>query len=208
MSGLPAMDPDPGMGKAELRRLFNTRRRQLLAAAQAPIQALAQRRLPGHLGSGGRLGIYWPLAGEVDLRPLVAWLPGRLALPAVADTAAGLVYRAWDPGEPLIPDACGVPAPGGPDLEPAALALLLVPALAYDSRGLRLGSGGGWYDRLRAATAWRAVPALVVAPSGCAVAALPADPWDIPFDGWLNEQELHWLAPPGQAPQPPTVATS
>ncbi|MFO7628816.1 MAG: 5-formyltetrahydrofolate cyclo-ligase [Prochlorococcaceae cyanobacterium] len=199
------------MNKAELRQHFRRQRRQLLPTAQAPIQALAQRQLPSQLGQG-RLGIYWPLAGEVDLRPLVAWLPGRLALPAAVVGAQGttaLVYRSWDPAEPLSPDACGIPAPTGPDLEPAALALLLVPALAYDRRGLRLGSGGGWYDRLRASAAWRAVPALVVAPAGCAVDALPGDPWDIPFAGWLNEQELHWLQPPPpRSPPGPSIATS
>lgn len=75
------------------------------------------------------------------------------------------------------------------------LALLLVPALALDRRGLRLGTGGGWYDRLRQDPSWRGVPALIVAPSLCRLAALPADPWDVPFDGWLDETGLHWLQP-------------
>jgi len=76
------------------------------------------------------------------------------------------------------------------------LALLLVPALAIDRGGVRLGSGGGWYDRLRREPAWRAVPALVVLPAACVSERLPADPWDVPFDGWLDELGLHWLTPP------------
>ncbi|MFN5162901.1 MAG: 5-formyltetrahydrofolate cyclo-ligase, partial [Cyanobacteriota bacterium] len=75
------------------------------------------------------------------------------------------------------------------------LGLLLVPALAIDRRGIRLGYGGGWYDRLRADPAWRAVPALVVLPAACVVEALPSDPWDVPFDGWIDESGLHWITP-------------
>jgi 5-formyltetrahydrofolate cyclo-ligase len=72
-------------------------------------------------------------------------------------------------------------------LQAHQLALLLVPALAMDQRGIRLGSGGGWYDRLRADPAWRQVPALAVLPAACLAPSLPADPWDVPFNGWLDE---------------------
>ena len=73
------------------------------------------------------------------------------------------------------------------------LALLLVPALAFDNDGIRLGYGGGWYDRLRADPAWRRVPALAVLPAACRMETLPRDPWDVPFDGWLDETGLHWI---------------
>ena len=72
-----------------------------------------------------------------------------------------------------------------------------MPALALDPHsGIRLGSGGGWYDRLRADPSWRAVPALAVLPAACVLADLPRDPWDVPFAGWLDETGLHWLASP------------
>ena len=73
------------------------------------------------------------------------------------------------------------------------MGLLLAPALAFDRHGIRLGYGGGWFDRLRADPSWRAVPALAVLPAACRCAALPSDPWDVPFDGWLDEHGLHWL---------------
>ena len=180
-------------------------------SSQTAILAGAWRQLPGLRPPGTRLGLYWPLAGEIDLRGL-AVLPGegpgtalgnRLALPAVAGAPGQgqLQYRAWQPGEPLQPDLCRIPAPPGPALAPGALGLLLVPALGFDRQGIRLGSGGGWYDRLRADPAWRAVPALAVLPAACLVEQLPRDPWDVPFDGWLDETGVHPLAP-GWPPSP------
>ncbi|MCP9833600.1 MULTISPECIES: 5-formyltetrahydrofolate cyclo-ligase [unclassified Cyanobium] len=187
-----------GATKQELRRLFRQRRRQSLPEAAPGILATAQRHLGTLLGGrGGDLGLYWPIGSEPDLRPLVQAWSGRLALPAVADGA--LVYRAWVPGEPLANDACGIPAPlalaagqrHGQERSPGAMALLLVPALAVAPCGLRLGSGGGWYDRLRADPLWAAVPALAVLPAACTAATLPRDPWDIPFDGWIDEWDCH-----------------
>jgi 5-formyltetrahydrofolate cyclo-ligase len=131
---------------------------------------------------------------EPDWRPLLERWPEalrqRLALPVVrCEGGIGrLTYGAWHPADPLHADGCGIPAPvAAAPLEAHALALLLVPALAIDQRGIRLGSGGGWYDRLRADPAWRQVPALAVLPAACLAPSLPADPWDVPFTGWLDE---------------------
>ena len=138
------------------------------------------------------IGIYWPLADEVDLRPLRQ--QGPVALP-VADGHGGLVYRRWGcdgaTSQILQPDGCGIPAPSaGRTLQPEELACLLVPALAIDHRGVRLGYGGGYYDRLRQQAPWRAVRALVVLPSACITdAPLPQDPWDI-ADGLISEKDL------------------
>jgi 5-formyltetrahydrofolate cyclo-ligase len=182
-----------GTEKAQLRRHYRQKRRQSLPGAAAGIVAAAQRELPDHLGCGQRLGLYWPLAHEPDLRVLAEAIQWRVALPAVRHDA-GLTYLPWVPDQPLGPDSCGVPAPlDGAPLEPEAMALLLVPALAVSAEGLRLGSGGGWYDRLRADPRWRAVPALAVLPAAFLAASLPRDPWDVPFSGWLDEDGIHWV---------------
>jgi 5-formyltetrahydrofolate cyclo-ligase len=189
----------PSGDKAALRRQYRRLRRESLPAAAAGLLAVARRELPPRLPLGRRLGLWWPLPGEPDLLALGGLLPGRLALPAVLPTRR-LVYLPWRPGEVLEADGCGIPAPrsAGPGarspLPPADLALLLVPALAIDAAGLRLGTGGGWYDRLRADPAWRAVPALAVLPAACVTALLPRDPWDVPFDGWLDETGCHKIA--------------
>ena len=182
-----------GIGKSQLRRHYRQQRRQSLPGAAAGIAAAAQRELPDHLPQDKRLGLYWPLAHEPDLRVLAELAPWQVALPAVR-REAGLVYLPWEPGQPLAPDSCGVPAPlEAPPLAPEALALLLVPALAASHDGMRLGSGGGWYDRLRADPRWRTVPALAVLPAVCVASTLPRDPWDVPFSGWLDEHGIHWI---------------
>ena len=180
--------------KAELRRHFRQQRRQAVAAAPEAIAAAAAAVVPTLLAPPLRLGFYWPIGHEPNLRPLTERLPGpfraHLALPAIR--GEHLLYLPWQPGDPLAPDGAGIPAPlGEAGLEPTQLGLLLVPALAVDLAGLRLGSGGGWYDRLRSDPAWRAVPALAVLPAACVVPALPQDPWDVPFRGWLDETGVH-----------------
>lgn len=213
----PASPDGSAQAKAALRRRYRRWRREQLAAeaalagdppglwgrpgelAGAALLAAALRELPPLLPAGRRLAIWWPLAGEPDLRPLAAGgLP--LALPVV-EAASGaqparMGFRSWRPGDPLLPDACGIPAPteGAAPIGPSDLGLLLAPALAFDPfSGIRLGQGGGWYDRLRADPAWAAVPALTVLPAACLRRGLPRDPWDVPFAGWLDADGLHAL---------------
>ena len=173
--------------KPTLRRHFKAQRHLEETATRTIQDAVAA--LIGRSNCGDRhVGIYWPLPGEVDVRPLRNGPHPPLALP-VADGNGGLTYRSWSQ-DPLQPDGCGIPAPAkGDALKPDQLALLLVPALAVDSTGIRLGYGGGYYDRLRADPVWAAVPAWVVLPSACIAAEpLPRDPWDVPFSGWITEQ--------------------
>ena len=171
--------------KRSLRRWFRQRRKQQGdvsdAIASAALELIASF-------TTGRIGLYVPLIGEADLRSLRRRTSTPMALPR-ADGEGGLTYLPWDDDD-LTPDGCGIPAPAtGAALLPEQLSLLLVPALAVDTRGIRLGYGGGYYDRLRADPAWAAVPAWVVLPSTClSDHPLPKEPWDVPFDGWITER--------------------
>ena len=198
------LPPPPGAPKDCLRRHYRQLRRQSLPLAEAALLEVLATALPQALEAAdaranpqagpSRLGLYWPVGSEPDWRPLLERWPEalirRLALPVVraVDGVGRLTYGAWHPADPLVADGCGIPAPvASTPLQAHDLALVLVPALAIDQRGIRLGSGGGWYDRLRADPAWRQVPALAVLPAACVVPSLPRDPWDVPFGGWLDE---------------------
>jgi len=137
------------------------------------------------------IGIYWPLAGEIDLRILKTKELGiPLALPS-ANNLGILRYHPWGEKQ-LKKDFYGIPSPIDEKiLTPNQISLLLVPAIAIDQDGYRLGYGGGFFDRLRSDNEWKKITSLVVLPNICVSdTSLPKDTWDIPFDGWISEKGL------------------
>jgi 5,10-methenyltetrahydrofolate synthetase len=184
MHALPADDPP----KHALRRTLLAARRAL--AADAERLAQAQARLSAELRSvlarraPACIGFYWPMAAEFDARALIgAWLEEdasrRAALPVVEHEAAPLAFRAWRPDSPMQAGRYGIPIPAA--AVPAIPDLLLVPCVGFDVARLRLGYGGGYYDRTLAAFAQR--PYAVGVAFACGrVDALPREPHDIPLD--------------------------
>ncbi len=138
----------------------------------------------------GFIGLYWPLENEIDLKPLKALLDLQFALPAVTSKRM-LKYYPWTISE-LKKDALNIPAPINKiALRPESMELLLIPALAIDQYGFRLGYGGGFFDRLRSNASWRSIPALAVLPKTCvSPQPLPSDSWDVPLNGWITEDGL------------------
>ncbi|MGB7480596.1 MAG: 5-formyltetrahydrofolate cyclo-ligase [Burkholderiaceae bacterium] len=130
------------------------------------------------------LGVYWPVRGEPDLRPAYAALAARgvpLALPVVIDRATPLKFARWTPGAPLAAGAFGVPVPADCEwVEPQAL---LVPCLGFNGQRLRLGYGGGFYDRTLAA----APRATIGIAYGCLRAEFEGAPHDVALDCIVTE---------------------
>lgn len=136
---------------------------------------------------GDPVALYAAVGSELDPAPLARALlaAGRtLCLPVAVERDAPLVFRRWDPGEPLEMDAAGCPAPL-PLSETVDPSLILCPLLAFDDQGGRLGQGGGYYDRTFAARpdALR----IGLAYAGQAVERLPMERHDIRLHGVLTE---------------------
>ena len=149
----------------------------------------ANKKLYGHIG------LYWPLNSEVDLREIKNNFKIPIALPATTSKNGHLFYHHWGESK-LREDFFGIPAPlEEPKLHAEDISILIVPALAIDQNGYRLGYGGGFFDRLRANQEWRSIPSLVVLPKACITKEpFPRESWDIPFDGWINEDEAFRLS--------------
>lgn len=136
--------------------------------------------------AGAVIGGFWPLAGEIDVRPLLHALLARghvITLPETPARGEELRFRRWEPGEALVLGRFGTLAPAGEELAPD---WLLVPLLAFDRSGRRLGYGGGYYDRtLSALPGARTL--------GCAYAAqeiaeVPVGPTDVRLPAIATEQ--------------------
>ncbi len=142
---------DVGRAKSALREYASARRRLAHrqsgpgAGVRATDHFLANVPVaPGEIVSG-----YWPVREEFDVMPLLRRLSGAgycCALPYVDKKRHALVFREWRPGTTMLEGLFRIPEP----TEAAAVlmpTLLLVPLLAYDAEGFRLGYGGGYYDK-------------------------------------------------------------
>ena len=139
------------------------------------------------------IGLYWPLKGEVDIRFIKEINNQKVALPHSSKTK-GISYHSWSNNKLAI-DSNSIPAPTGENaIKPNDISILLVPAIAIDQEGYRLGYGGGYFDRLRQKSLWFSIPSFVVISNNCiSKTNLPRDKWDVPFNGWISEKGLHQI---------------
>jgi 5-formyltetrahydrofolate cyclo-ligase len=142
------------------------------------------------LESGLVVSGFKSFADEIDVLPLMARLASetwRTALPVVVGRGLPLTFRAWSPGEQTVEGAWSIPVPltSAPEVEPD---VLLVPMLAFDGAGFRLGYGGGFYDRtLARLRALKPIVAVGVAFAGQEMAQVPRGAHDEPLDWILTE---------------------
>jgi len=136
----------------------------------------------------GFIAIYWPLKNEVDIRSLKEEI--SLALPRCKETKE-LFYYPWDE-KTLTKDSEGILSPNNSfSLSYEQISMILVPCLSIDKNLIRLGYGGGYFDKLRRDKNWRNVPCIGVLTSNC-VSKIPLTRayWDIPLSGFITEKEI------------------
>lgn len=143
-------------------------------------------------GLEGILAGYWPFGSEMDVRPALVALDRTgvlLTLPEVVAKERPLRFRAWRPDEALVEGDHGTfhPLTTAPLMRPD---VLLVPLLAFDRQGYRLGWGGGYYDRtLELLRKTGECVAIGVAYSAQEVDEVPRDAYDQPLDWVITEQQ-------------------
>ncbi len=134
---------------------------------------------------------FYPQRSEIDTVPLLARLASEgfiTALPIVVGKEQRLLFRAWTPGDAVVPGVWDIPMPRNDArvVEPDGL---LVPMLAFDAQGYRLGYGGGYYDRtLFELRREKSLVAIGVAYSAQEMDAVPRGAYDAPLDFILTEQ--------------------
>ena len=136
---------------------------------------------------------YAPIRHEIDPMPLLAALSAdghTLCLPVVMEREGALIFRRWRPGDGLASGAFGVPTPlaDAPTVGPT---LMIVPLLAFDRRGNRLGYGAGFYDRtITALRSTGTLETIGIAYAEQELDTVPTDPHDAHLDLILTPEEV------------------
>ena len=180
--------------KAVLRREALVRRDALSAEVRAAAaQAIAERSFPVLVPAGAIVSGFMPLKSEINPLPLMRKLAdagARLALPVVAGKGKPLIMRAFAIGDALASGVWGIrePKPDAPEVLPD---ILLVPLLAFDRRGHRIGYGAGYYDMtISALRARKTVVAVGIAFAAQEIPEVPTTPRDARLDLVLTEHEV------------------
>lgn len=184
----------PSRDKAQLRRQLQAERQALVDRHRRAmhLQEVLRVWLVGRRET--TIGAYWPIKGEFDALPaLYRWSEAggqrRIGLPVVERDSRRLRFHVWYPGCPMEDDAYGIPKPK--DTEAFEPQLLLVPCVGFGPRGVRLGYGGGFYDRTLAALSPRPTAVGVGYAHGF-IPWLQPEPHDVPLDAILTEDGVAW----------------
>ncbi len=179
--------------KNHLRDRLLIRRNELFAIGAS--EALATNFFSKvEMRDGAAVAGYWPIRGEIDPRPLMGVLHCRgyrCGLCVVENPGKPLVFRSWHPSMKLVsgPFGTSIPPKGTANLVPE---FILVPLLAFDDSGYRLGYGGGFYDMslasLRANT--KSPIAVGLAYEGQVISSVPHDSLDQRLDWVITEARI------------------
>jgi 5-formyltetrahydrofolate cyclo-ligase len=133
---------------------------------------------------------YFSFRQEPDLRDLFIQSQARFGFPRCVGKS--LFWHGWQPGEEQQKGRFGIlePHPDAVQLQAEEVDLILVPAVACDCQGYRLGYGGGFYDRMLSDAVWQNIPTIGIIFDFAYMEQLPIDPWDSALDGVCTETGL------------------
>ncbi|RVU47673.1 5-formyltetrahydrofolate cyclo-ligase [Rubrivivax rivuli] len=188
---------EPSRDKKTLRRQLQAERQSLIDRHQRAmhLQEVLRVWLMGR--DDKAIGAYWPIKGEFDALPaLYRWTEADeercIGLPVIDKGTKQLRFQMWFPGCEMEDDAYGIPKPKDtPVFHPT---LLLVPCVGYGPGGVRLGYGGGFYDRTLATLEPRPYTVGLAYSFGF-LPWLTAEPHDVPLDAVLTEEGVAWQRP-------------
>jgi len=152
-----------------------------------------------------RIAFYFPAGKEVDLFPLIefAWAANKeVYLPVLGLRHTGqLWFVPFRPDDGLYLNRFGIPEPVHDKRHRKTklrnLDIILMPLVAFDSRGNRIGMGGGFYDRTLANSqvtkGWRRPKRIGIAYSAQQIRSIPGEKWDIPLHAVATEQGITWF---------------
>lgn len=179
--------------KTRLRQHFRTLRQNIAATERSIAAGKAAEillRQPNFIASKN-IACYLASATEFDVAPIIAaiWHAQKNCYVPLIQPDLSLHFVRYDEGAALKPNRFGIfePVDTHLDIPFAELDLVLLPLLAFDRRGQRLGTGGGYYDRTFADEL--TPPLIGVGYAAQEAPALPVDPWDVRLSAVLTEQE-------------------
>lgn len=183
------MSGDLAERKAAARKAAMARRKAAHAADRGASAGRLSEVLAGHRGVP--LSGFMPIRTEIDPLPAMeeAHAHGDVAVPVILAAGQPLVFSRWSPGCAMVPGTFGAMVPEREDL--ITPQILIVPLLAFDAKGGRLGYGGGFYDRtLEILRANGAAMAIGFAYDAQESDDLPLEPTDQPLDLIVTETRI------------------
>lgn len=180
---------DSPLNKTELRRsLLKTRQSMTVSEWREKSDRISsQLQTSVIFNQATTILAYFSFRQEPDISPLFSDSQRRWGFPRCVGKS--LFWHQWQPDDMLQMGNYGITEPHSeaPIINPAEVDLILVPSVACDRQGYRLGYGGGYYDRLLSSPAWTKIPTIGIVFDFAYFSQLPFDNWDKPLQGVVTE---------------------